>query len=99
MAVRAILVLLVVVRAERNRQPRARLDKERRGASCAAVFLAAAVSCAAYARLEHGVAYGKRGAEDQTTAKKRVVHTHTEAIPKRQRRRRVPNKRDAQADF
>ena len=49
----------------------------------ALLFLAAAVSCAAYARLEHGVAYGSREPKIKTTREKqRVVHTHTEAIPK-----------------
>jgi len=49
----------------------------------ALLFLAAAVSCAAYAKLEHGVAYGSREPKIKTTREKqRVVHTHTEAIPK-----------------
>ena len=50
----------------------------------ALLFLAAAVSCAAYARLEHGVAYGgSREPKIKTTREKqRAVHTHTEAIPK-----------------
>lgn len=67
----------------------------------ALLFLAAAVSCVVYARLEHGVAYGRREPKIKTTREKqRVVHTHTEAVPKTDGSGGVEFKRETnQADF
>ena len=53
----------------------------------ALLFLAAAVSCAAYARLEHGVAYGAGSRRSRPLAKRRVVHPRR-GDPEGQRRRR-----------
>ena len=70
------------VRAEHGTvNPLAHLDKTALG--IVALLFLAALCHAAYARLEHGVAYGSKEPKIKTTRENSaLVHTHTEAIPK-----------------